>query len=260
MPIQPTVKKSGESVQYCEYLPDVTLQNVIFCYWELKTTKPLDTPFTYRVVADGCIDIYFEINNIQESYVMGFCNKYTEFELKNSFHYIGIRFLPTMFPQVFKIDASQLSNQYINLEIVSNETHAFLMNSLHAVSEFDIIRKKLDYFFKDLISRTAFNFDTRLYNAIHVILQQQGVLNIQKDLNVGISSRQLRRLFDLYIGTTPKSFSKVVRFQNILRAKPSSKSLKENKLFYDSGYYDQAHFIKEFKTFYGVTPTKAFGR
>lgn len=86
------------------------------------------------------------------------------------------------------------------------------------------------------------------------------MVDIENDLNTGISSRQLRRLFDFYIGDTAKTFSKVVRFQNILRANPSSQSLRQNKLFFDVGYYDQAHFIKEFKNFYGVTPSKAFGR
>ena len=75
-----------------------------------------------------------------------------------------------------------------------------------------------------------------------------------------ISPRQLRRLFEYYIGDSTKTFSKVVRFQNILKAKPSTQSLRENKLFYDTGYFDQAHFIKDFKNFYGVTPGKVFGR
>jgi AraC-like DNA-binding protein len=39
---------------------------------------------------------------------------------------------------------------------------------------------------------------------------------------------------------------------------PSKKSLKENKLYFDVGFFDQAHFIKNFKTFYGVTPSEAF--
>ena len=86
------------------------------------------------------------------------------------------------------------------------------------------------------------------------------MLNVETDLNTGISPRQLRRLFEFYIGDSAKTFSQVVRFQNILRAKPSSQSLRQNKLFFDVGYYDQAHFVKEFKNFYGVTPSKAFGR
>jgi transcriptional regulator GlxA family with amidase domain len=111
-----------------------------------------------------------------------------------------------------------------------------------------------------LLKTQAFDNDSRLYNAIEKILQEFGVVNIEQDLDTGISQRQLRRLFEFYIGDTAKTFAKVVRFQNILRAKPSSQSLRQNKLFFDVGYYDQAHFIKEFKNFYGVTPSKAFGR
>jgi transcriptional regulator GlxA family with amidase domain len=86
------------------------------------------------------------------------------------------------------------------------------------------------------------------------------MVTVEKELDTGLSARQLRRLFDFYIGDTAKTFAKVVRFQNILNAKPSTQSLRQNKLFFDAGYYDQAHFIKEFKNFYGVTPSKAFGR
>lgn len=41
-------------------------------------------------------------------------------------------------------------------------------------------------------------------------------------------------------------------------AKPSMQSLKQNRLFFDAGYYDQSHFIKDFKDFYGITLGKAF--
>ncbi|MEL6924825.1 MAG: helix-turn-helix domain-containing protein, partial [Bacteroidota bacterium] len=78
-----------------------------------------------------------------------------------------------------------------------------------------------------------------------------------QELNTGISPRQLRRLFKFYIGDTPKTFCKVVRFQHILKAKHSRQSLRHNKLFYDLGYYDQAHFIKDFKHLYGLTPGDA---
>ena len=76
-------------------------------------------------------------------------------------------------------------------------------------------------------------------------------------MDTGISQRQLRRMFDFYIGDSPKTFAKVVRFQNILMSKPSVQSLKSNKLFYDIGFFDQAHFIKDFKYMYGLTPTIA---
>lgn len=260
IPIQPTVKQSANHVCYAEFLPDVKLQPFIYCYWELKTNEKLHEPFTYKVVADGCIDIFFDLNNAEENFVMGFCKKFTEFQLDNQFHYVGIRFLPTMFPQIFNIDASELSNRFEELKSVVPDTASFIANQFKPDLHISEIKTLLDKYFSALLAKTKFNYDNRLYESIYIILENSGVLNLEKDIHTGISQRQLRRLFQFYIGDTAKTFSKVVRFQHILRAKPSKQSLKENKLFFDVGYYDQAHFIKEFKYFYGVTPAKAFGR
>lgn len=259
-PVQPTVRQTADDVTYCEFLPDKRLQSYIYCYWQLKTTTSLAQPFVYRVVADGCIDIFFELTNAKENFVMGFCKKFTEFPLDNTFHYIGIRFLPTIFPQLFKINAAELSNRFEQLELVVPYVSVFIADNFHSQLTTEQIQSMFDRYFIHLVETTTFDNDSRLYNAVEKILQEYGLVNIEQDLNTGISQRQLRRLFEYYIGDTAKTFAKVVRFQNILRAKPSSQSLKQNKLFFDVGYYDQAHFIKEFKHFYGVTPSKAFGR
>ncbi|SEJ53651.1 Helix-turn-helix domain-containing protein [Dyadobacter sp. SG02] len=260
MPVQPTVKQSAACVTYQEFLPDMALQRFIYCYWQLRTTEPLDEPFIYRVVADGCIDIFFELNNPVENFVMGFCKKYTEFPLENNFDYVGVRFLPTMFPQIFKINAAELSNRFENLQVVIPETAQFIASTFEPGLSAPEIKRRFDGYFLDFVAGIDFNHDPRFYGALAAILRNFGVLNVEKDLDTGLSPRQLRRLFEYYVGDSAKTFSQVVRFQNILRAKPSQQSLRENKLFYDNGYYDQAHFIKEFKNLYGVTPGKAFGR
>lgn len=259
-PIQPTIKQSAEHVTYHEFLPHPNLHPFIYCYWQLKTTAPLSDQFNYRVVADGCIDIFFELNNPKENYIMGFCKQYTEFALDNTFNYVGIRFLPTMFPQLFKVNAAELSNRFEHLSTVLPETSTFITDHLHDALQPVDIAKIFDQYFLQTLATTNIDDDPRLYNAIALILTNCGVVDIEKDLNTGISQRQLRRLFEFYVGDTAKTFSKVVRFQHILKAKPSAQSLRQNKLFFDSGYYDQAHFIKEFRNFYGVTPSKAFGR
>ena len=259
-PIQPTVNQSKKNVSYNEYLPRPKLQEFIYCYWHLKTKSPLLEQFNYKVVADGCIDIFFALNDPNENFVMGFCKKYTEFSLDNHFNYVGIRFLPTMFSQIFKIDASLLSNKAEGLEGVLPKTSKFIASHFNEGLTTEQITSTLDKYLGNLISQINFDEDYRLYKAMDIILSNYGVLDVKRDLDVGISARQLQRLFNYYIGDTPKTFGKVVQFQNILRAKPSSQSLRQNKLFYDIGYYDQSHFIKDFKNFYGVTPTKAFKR
>jgi AraC-like DNA-binding protein len=191
---------------------------------------------------------------------MGFCKQYTEFPLENTFHYIGIRFFPTVFPSLFKVDAKELSNRFERLELVAKNTSTFIANNFSILEDLAAIKLKLDTYFNGLVANNFSSLDERFQNAFHIILDNFGVVNVQTDLNIGLSQRQLRRYFEYYIGDTAKTFSQVVRFQNILRAKPSTQSLRQNKVFYDLGYYDQAHFIKEFKNFYGVTPSRAFGR
>ncbi|RYF97483.1 MAG: AraC family transcriptional regulator, partial [Chitinophagaceae bacterium] len=247
VPIQPTVRQSAENVSYAEFLPDPRLQPYIYCYWELKTAAPLADEFCYRVVADGCVDIYFDLTNPAENYVMGICNQYTEFMLGNTFHYVGIRFLPTMFPQLFRVPASELSNRYQLLHDVVPDAAGYITVNFNGKLTIDTIIQKLDNYFIKQLNNASLDNDSRLYDAIDLILRNAGVLNLETSLDTGISPRQLRRLFLYYIGESPKTFCRIVRFQNILRAKPSNQSLKKNKLFFDHGFFDQAHFIKDFK-------------
>ena len=143
-PIQPTVKISANQVAYMEYLPDYRLQPFIYCYWQLKTCQPLAEPFTYRVVTDSCIDVIFDLNNPKENYVMGFFKKYSEFPLSTSFSYIGIRFLPTMFPQFFKINALELSHQIEHLKSVVPHLSDFISTRFDESQSSDVIRSLLD--------------------------------------------------------------------------------------------------------------------
>lgn len=259
-PLQPTITEKDEHVSYSEFFPALSLQPYIYCYWQLKTSQPLQHAFSYRVVADGCIDIFFEMSRLDESFVMGFCRKFTEFPLEPEFNYVGVRFLPAMFPYLFSIDASELSNRFQPLNDVTPRVALFIKDYLHPEDSMDKVIGVFNTYFNNQFLNIRHETDARFFKALQHILSRQGVLSVQSDIDTGLSSRQIRRLFNFYVGDSPKIFAKVVRFQNILRAKPSLQSLRENKLFYDVGYYDQAHFIKEFRNFYGVTPSKAFGR
>ncbi|GAB5524435.1 MAG: helix-turn-helix domain-containing protein [Roseivirga sp.] len=257
-PSQPTVTQSGTDVQYREVMPHMALQNTIYCYWELKTVQPLSSDFIYRVVADGCIDILFELDKPKNNFVTGLSTSYIEFPLAPSFHYLGVRFLPTGFPQLFNIKASELTNRFEELEALTPEVSRFIAAEFDETMPLEKITPKLDQFFLQLQSNNKKEVDGRFYQAFQTILANYGNVSIEKGLDTGISPRQLRRLFEFYVGDSAKTFSKIVRFQQLLNAKPSAERLRKEKLFYDVGYYDQAHFIKEFKTLFGTTPSRAF--
>lgn len=258
MPIQPTIDQHGTDVVYHEFGPDIPLQHFIYCYWQLKTVRPLSEPFIYRVVADGCIDILLELDQPENSFVTGLSTSYIEFPLAPSFNYVGVRFLPAAFPQFFKIDASELTNRFETLDEIETKTPLYLRDRLSDRLNLKQIEDILNNYFLKRLAQIDFKVDARFYNALEVVLKNRGNLSVETDLDIGLSPRQLRRLFNFYVGDTSKIFSKIVRFQNVLYSKPSNQSLSKNGLFYSLGYYDQSHFIKEFKTYFGKSPGKAF--
>ncbi|MEO1051740.1 MAG: helix-turn-helix domain-containing protein [Bacteroidota bacterium] len=261
-PYQPSIDHGSESaVKYEESSPIDLLKPYVYCYWRLHTLQPLSQPFMYRVVSDGCVDILLEQNHPKDIFITGFSPKFLEYELGKSFDYIGIRFLPVGFPAIFDIPAHKVTNNFLPLQDICETLYTDLSRELSSPIDLDQATTIFDHLFVGAIGqrKSPIEIDKRLVEAIHAILAARGQLNLS-DLDVGVSERQLRRLFEYYFGASPKVFAKVIRFQNILGAKPSMQSLRNDKIFYDEGYYDQAHFIKEFKAFYGVTPSQVFGR
>lgn len=249
---------SNDAVGYEEHPPAKLLQHAVFCYWELYSEKPLAEDYLYRVVADGCTDVYFNRINPAESYTMGFCRRFVQFNLGRKFRYFGIRFLPSFFSQMFRINARQLHNSEVELRHILPDFATFISGippELHS----DKVINSLDDFLTKKLQNIDFVEDQRFYNALAMILNSGGNIKIG-DIDTGLSERQLRRYFEYYIGASPKIFSQVVRLQTMLRQQLSSSGLQRRKIFFDESYHDQAHFIKEFKTFYGITPGEAFAK
>lgn len=256
-PIQPAVQSTTKGVAYIEFSPDLRLSNYIYCYWQLSTKYKLTDPFSYRVIPDSCIDIFFDKNNVGESRVMGFTTTSTEFELGHLFHYVGIRFLPSAFPFLFKVDAVSLTNREENLHDIVPSLARDLVRRLEGQHELENIKNSLDLYFLKKVEDVRAAMDKRLFEAIISVMKLRGSLNLQQDINTGVSPRQLRRLFEFYVGNSPKMFSKVIRFQYFFQLLTSSQGPTYHQLLLDAGYYDQPHFNKDFKSFFGLTPGEA---
>ena len=70
----------------------------------------------------------------------------------------------------------------------------------------------------------------------------------------GFSQRRFIQLFGDQVGLTPKVFSRVSRFQQVVRIAHGADEIDWADLALECGYYDQAHFIHDFQSFAGITP------
>lgn len=141
-------------------------------------------------------------------------------------------------PHLFKTDASHLE------ERVAESTNAH-----------DKTRVVDDFLLRHLYPSNPSN---SLINVmVKDIYSSQGRLTIY-DLvqKYHTTERQLERLFASHIGLSAKTFSRIIRFQHTFQLAPLAKSL--THLATDAGYFDQAHFSKEFKSFTGMSPRQYF--
>jgi methylphosphotriester-DNA--protein-cysteine methyltransferase len=72
---------------------------------------------------------------------------------------------------------------------------------------------------------------------------------------IGLSPRRFIEVFSSQVGLTPKVFCRVRRFQRVLQAITRDKNVDWADVAVAGGYYDQAHFIHDFRAFSGTNPT-----
>jgi AraC-like DNA-binding protein len=95
--------------------------------------------------------------------------------------------------------------------------------------------------------------DKLIVEAVKLIYQTNGTIRV-KELNeqLFISQSPFEKRFRKVVGTTPKKFASIVRFNSVLDQLSPTKSLTE--ICFENSFFDQAHFIKNFKQFTGETP------
>jgi AraC-like DNA-binding protein len=99
-------------------------------------------------------------------------------------------------------------------------------------------------------------FDTTIIEAARLIVGRDGVLPIRHVAElIGISERRLEREFKQKIGVSPKLFSRIIRFQKLIKALEGEGAAGLLDKALEFGYYDQAHMVHEFREFAGKSPT-----
>jgi AraC-like DNA-binding protein len=108
----------------------------------------------------------------------------------------------------------------------------------------------LRQFVRPLALHTAVN-SARKGFSIHFDVSMASVAN-----NIGLSQRRFIELFRRQIGLTPKAFCRVQRFQRVLNRVHRARDIDWIQVALNCGYYDQAHFIHDFRELSGMTPTQ----
>jgi AraC-like DNA-binding protein len=167
-----------------------------------------------------------------------------------------IRFRRGMAYPFLQIPIHELDGQVIDADLVFGSRFGEIREQLLALPS---PKAKFTLMEKYLVERanTFLTIPPVVSFGIQHILQNPTTtqINLLAD-KTGYSHKHFLSLFTKYVGLTPKQFLRVMKFQQTLQSIEQTSVPNWSQLALDCGYYDQAHFINDFRSFSGLTPNE----
>jgi AraC-like DNA-binding protein len=244
------------------------LRNLIRQYWVGEVTTAAGQSFTHLAPAQSSAQILLhyqgefatmdEHKNARRNLVAGFYGpsllprQYTTGSGQAAI--FGIQLSPWAIPALFSVPASQVTNQTIALADLLGASGNELVEKLLSANTPEERAQLASAFFEQRLRRQQNAKFGNLEYAIGQIHRTQG--QADKKTLAGescLSKRQFERSFKALTGFSAQTYSRIIRFENAIhRLAGQKENLTDFALA--GGYYDQAHFNHDFKSFTGLPP------
>lgn len=252
--------------KYVEIMPCQSLKPYIKCFWgteEPVTNIKKDIITKELIIPDTCMDIIFDIN-------------YTENTIHSNFIGINNEAFMTVAPNDKEEITSTFAIRFYAWTAVlfSDESMAGVRNNVFDAQQhyskiisaikpllFDIATLNERIKIAEKILLSALNIkrvNPSLENAVFCMLNQKGNMKtrILAD-EVYISSRQLERIFNEYIGVSPKQLTSLIRYQYLWNDILYHNHFNVADAVHLYGYTDQSHLLHDFKKYHMLLPSEA---
>lgn len=261
----------AKTMDYQVFEPRQELSTLIKCYWTLE--GPIEeNPQKQTIVPDGCIEMIFNHGDLYKQYtengkniiqprcfVFGQLTRPLIVEPTGATRIFSVRFQPQGFLPFATIPIKEMENTAVPLKRLFGKNGQEIE---HEMLNADSTGKRIKYIEAFLLNRLANTetLDRIIKSAVDTILTANGQLSVNElSIQTNINRRQLERKFSYAIGLSPKQLSRTIRLQATLKMLLNGKFTNLTALAYQGDYYDQAHFIKDFRELTGLTPKEFYG-
>lgn len=170
-------------------------------------------------------------------------------------HVIGVHFKPGGAYPFLRMPAGELRDTTVSLETLwgaaAVELRDRLLEATTHQARFDILEQVL---LSELVR--GFNHHDSVGFALQSFVAEPHVTTIAAVTGqIGLSPKRFIQLFRDQTGFTPKVFCRIRRFQRALERMETNKRVEWTAVALDCGYFDQAHFIHDFRAFSGINPS-----
>ncbi len=170
-------------------------------------------------------------------------------------NYQGI-IIPIRLTSLFKFISPPLcnvKNSVLDIEEIWGETAKYLKKQLELSTDIDRNTELLDLFLMNKlknISKKSVSFIERIDSYI-----KEGNLSVDDLVRCSnVSYRTIHRFFTRNFGIGPKEYLKLIRFNRVCCLLKNKSFNDWTEIAFKCGYYDQSHFIHDFKTFMKISP------
>jgi len=190
--------------------------------------------------------------------VGGFSTKAVEYISSQGVGSIMVGFKPWGLQAFLDVGVKELINTNSDMSLHFGREVLFVEEMLRQARHLDERIRIVEAFLAGRLRRPV--LDKAMVYAVELIADSKGLIPVETlAQQCFLSRRQLHRRFENAMGISPKLFSRIVRFQQVFTAMEQVPTEPEwSQIAYDTGYFDQAHFINDFREFSGMSPSQFF--
>ena len=255
---------------YRTYIPGPPLSDFVEMFW---FHQGQDSPHAKeRVLPNGSMALIINlgedrfrvydsrnhdlIESLPGSIVAGARSEYAVIDSPNRASLIGVHFKPGGAFPFFKLPAGELHNESVSLEMLwgawARELRERLLEQDTPESMFGILERAL---MSQAIraARPRWRHPAVAFALEEFHSDKPTIADVTD--RIGLSPRRFIQLFNEEVGLTPKLFCRIRRFQEVLTLIAHPHEVDWTHMALTCGYFDQAHFIHDFRAFSGISPT-----
>ncbi|SDR74611.1 helix-turn-helix domain-containing protein [Gramella sp. MAR_2010_147] len=251
-----------------EIKPSPSLRPYVECYSYGTYNTNAEPEASLQIVPNGCLELIIHLDDkhcqmmtsehswdMSPDYMLiGLLTRVYEVKFPHPVQVFTIRFRPEALYNLFGIQGVEMTDSYQDTNLLFGQVFKEFCHRIREEKNLNLLVQRTDKFLNNMLERSIANSDYILKAAN--ILRHSQIPNI-KELSgkVYISQRQLERRFKEVIGISPKKYLKIIRINRVMKLMEENVPMDLTSMAYHCGYYDQSHFIKDFRQITHLNPS-----
>lgn len=237
---------------YKKIAPSIALQPFVNHFWILDVQEE-DLPFVHTILPFAWFELFFELHesSSREAKYIGQLSHGFKITHDQPYRVVGVCLMPHVADALFPMPAHVLSDASIDFSDLDPDA-SIHDQLLAAESERETIQL-LEHYITEKFKQYCID-DVSAYISQCVLRQPHLGLHDAMFTSIGLGRRRIEQRFLRSTGVSMGQFARRARFDRAVDMLCQDDSISLTHAGLDLGYYDQAHFSREFKSFAGMTP------